>query len=184
MVVGHDWGGLLAWQAAASYSARVRSLTVLATPHPDAFFEAIEHDEDQKRRSQYMNFFQLPGGAAEAYFAADDWQFVKRVYQGKVDAGTVESNVRRFSEPGALTAALNWYRALDTRVRIGQVSVPTLYMWGSEDMAVGETAARGTRQYVSGEFHFECLSGKSHWLVDEVPGWIAARTVQHCQLQR
>ena len=180
-LVGHDWGGLLAWQLAAEHPDRVRSLTVLSTPHTDALFDAIQHDKEQKQRSRYIDFFRMPGGAAESYIAADNWEFLRQVYQGKVREERVEENIRRFQEPGALTAALNWYRALDRHTRIGGVSVPTLYVWGSEDLAISAKAAESTASYVSGIFHFERIDGKSHWLLEEAPEWIATRVVKHLE---
>ncbi len=93
----------------------------------------------------------------------------------------MKENISRFSEPGVLTAALNWYRALDMRTRIGPITVPTLHLWGSEDMAVGEAAALTTASYVKGFYRFERLDGKSHWLLDEVPRWISTRLLEHFQ---
>jgi pimeloyl-ACP methyl ester carboxylesterase len=184
-LVGHDWGGLLSWKVAADHPDRIRSLTVLSTPHHDALFEAIAHDDDQKRRSQYIDFFRTPGGAAELHFSSNNWQFLRRVYQGKVREDRVQENIRRMAEPGALTAMLNWYRALNMEGRIGKVSVPTLYIWGTEDMAVGADPARRTATYVSGSsYDFERLEGKSHWLIEEVPEWIAARVLQHLGVAR
>jgi pimeloyl-ACP methyl ester carboxylesterase len=71
-LVGHDWGAFLAWVFAAKHPDRVKSLSALSTPHPDAFLNAIETDEDQKQRSRYISFFRMPGGAAESFFQADN----------------------------------------------------------------------------------------------------------------
>ncbi len=79
-------------------------------------------------------------------------------YQDKLPAAQIESNVRRLSEPGALSAALNWYRALDMNGATARVTVPTLYIWGQDDFALGETAAVATAQQVSGRTN---LSGSS-----------------------
>ena len=67
--------------------------------------------------------------------------------------------------------------------RAGPVNVPALYVWGSEDIAVGETAARRTAEYAAAEFHFERLDGKSHWLIEEAPEWIARRILRHLRSQ-
>ena len=181
-LVAHDWGGLIAWQIAAEHPERTRSLTVLSTPHTDAFLNAIETDEDQKQRSKYIAFFRMPGRAAESFFEADDYTALRRVYQGKVAEAQLVENVRRFAAPGVLTGALNWYRALNLETRIGDVSVPTLFLWGSEDLAVGEAAATATAAYVTGPYRFERLEGKSHWLVEEVPELILTLILD--QLQR
>jgi pimeloyl-ACP methyl ester carboxylesterase len=164
------------------FPARIRTLTVLSTPHHDALVEAARQDDDQRQRSKYIEFFRMPSGSPEGYIAADDFQFLRRVWQGKVPEDLMQRNIRRFSEPGALTAALNWYRAWDTDARIGQVSVPSLYLWGTADMAVGAVgavAAAWTARYTTGPYHFEQLDGKSHWLVEEASDLVAQRIVRH-----
>jgi len=178
-IVGHDWGALLAWEFAAKHPARLLSLCALSTPHPDAFLNAIEADEDQKQRSKYISVFRMPGGAAEALLQANDYQRLRAAYQGKVPETAICENIRRFAEPGALTSALNWYRALDPQRRIGKVTVPTLYVWGSLDLALGQTAAIRTAEYVTGPYRFERLEGRSHWLLEEVPDQISAFVLQH-----
>src|SRR5581483_10449471 len=90
-------------------------------------------------------------------------------------------NVRRFSEPGVLTAALNWYRALDRGAdfRIGNIPVPTLYLWGSDDLTLGRTAALAAANYVTGPYRFEELAGRSHWLLEEVPDVVHRLVEEH-----
>ena len=180
-LVGHDWGGFLAWHFAARHPQALYSLAVVSTPHPQAWHDAIRADEDQKRRSAYIALFKAPGNAAEQLFAAQDYQQLRSAYQGKLTQSAVEGNVRRLSEPGALTAALNWYRALDTYkpVPAGPVTVPTLYVWGTDDLALGETAALQTARYVSAPYGFERLEGRSHWLLDEIPSQVAGLILDH-----
>ena len=178
-LVGHDWGALLAWEFAARHADCLRSLSALSTPHPDAFFNALEADEDQKQRSRYIALFRMPGGVAEDLFQADDYQRLRSVYQGKLPESAISENIRRLAEPGALTSALNWYRALNLEVRIGKIRVPTLYIWGSQDLALGKTAAMETARYVTGPYRFEKLEGKSHWLLEEVPDQVSALVLEH-----
>jgi pimeloyl-ACP methyl ester carboxylesterase len=178
-LVAHDWGGVLAWQIAAQHPHRLLTLTVLSTAHIDAFLHAVETDDEQKEKSKYISFFRMPGGLVESYLLADNAQRLRSVYQGKLSASAVESNVRRLSEDGALTAALNWYRALDLAHRIGPITVPTLYVWGDNDLAVGETAAVETAEYVTGPYHFERLHGVSHWLQQEASDRIVALLLAH-----
>jgi pimeloyl-ACP methyl ester carboxylesterase len=168
-LVGHDWGGFVAWALAAEQPGRVQSLTVLSTAHVDAFLDAVASDPDQKARSGYIQFFKMPGQVAEDLFLKNDGVRLRAVFQDKVPEEHVSRNVQRFLEPGALTAALNWYRALDLDARIGPVNVPTLYVWGDKDMAVGKVAAEATREYVDGPYRLEVLPGYSHWLQDEAP---------------
>ena len=177
-LVGHDWGAFLAWVFAAKHSDRVQSLTALSTPHPDAFLNALETDEDQKQRSKYISFFRMPGGAAEDFFQADNCQRLRAVYQGRLPDSAIDENIRRLSVPGALTSALKWYRALSLEARIGEITVPTLYIWSTDDLALGRTAAVETGKYVKGPYRFEKLDGISHWLLAEAPDRVSALVLE------
>lgn len=183
-LIGHDWGGFLAWQLAAEHPSRVRTLSVLSTAHVDAFLDSVQRDPDQKARSQYIDFFKMPGHVAESFFLADNAKRLREVYQGKISEAQVSSNVRRFSEPGALTSALNWYRALDIDARIGKVRVPTLYIWGSEDRSLGKTAASATADHVEPPYQFEVLDGCGHWLLEEAPDKIIPLIRSHLKAHR
>jgi pimeloyl-ACP methyl ester carboxylesterase len=178
-LVGHDWGAFLAWVFAARHPDRVQSLSALSTPHPDAFFHAMETDEDQKQRSKYISFFRMPGGAAETFFQADNYQRLRAVYQGKLSESAISENIRRLAEPRALTSALNWYRALNLEGQIGKIAVPTLYIWSTQDIALGEAAAMETAKYVTGPYRFEKLEGKTHWLLGEAPDQVSALVLEH-----
>jgi pimeloyl-ACP methyl ester carboxylesterase len=173
-LVGHDWGGAVAWGVAAAHPERLYSLTVLSTPHLDAFSAALGTDPDQQKRSGYFQLFRAPNHAAETALLADDAKALRGAYVGKVPAAEVDRNVRRFSEDGTLTAALNWYRASSLGGRpLGSITVPTTYIWGDQDQALGEVAALATAKYVSGPYRFERLNGKSHWLLEECPDELA-----------
>ena len=178
-VVGHDWGAFLGWVLAAKNSDRVQSLTAISTPHPDAFFDAIETDEDQKKRSAYISFFRATDNAAENFFQAENYQRLRAVYQGKLPDLAVGENIRRLAAPGALTSALNWYRALVPGVRIGEVIVPTLYIWSTNDLALGKTAAMATEKYATGPYRFERFEGNSHWLLAEAPNRVSELVLEH-----
>jgi pimeloyl-ACP methyl ester carboxylesterase len=169
-VIGHDWGALVGWYVAAGHADRVASYTSLATPHPAALSETRENDADQKQRSAYVDIFRAPGNVAEKALFRDDATALRAVYEGKFTPEHVVENVRRFRAPGAMTAALNWYRAYDfTSARCGTVAVPTLYAWGTKDRALGEKAALHTAGYVTGPYTFERLEGVSHWIPCEIP---------------
>ena len=178
-LVGHDWGAFVAWIYAAKFPHRLRSLTALSTPHPDALSHARDTDADQQQRSQYITLFRMSDGAAERVLLADNGAMLRRAFQGKLSEKSVRKNVGKMSKPGALTAALNWYRALKPGRQVGKVTVPTLYVWGSDDLALGRTAALDTANYVDGPYRFEELQGKSHWLLEEVPGEVAGLVLQH-----
>jgi pimeloyl-ACP methyl ester carboxylesterase len=177
--VGHDWGGFLAWKLAAEHPDRIGSVCVLSTPHVDAFLEAARTDVEQQEKSRYIQFFKMPAGIAETALLSENAQRLRAVYQGKVPIEKVEENVRRLSQPGALTATLNWYRALDLDTRVGDIVIPTLFMWGDRDLACGEHAARETGRYIKASYHFEPLEGYSHWLIEEAPERIAELVLNH-----
>jgi len=183
-LVGHDWGGLLAWELAANHPDRVISLAVLATPHVNAFLSAVQADDDQREKSKYIDFFRLPGELAESVLLANSAQRLPISYQGKLCPQTVESNVRRLTEKGALRSALNWYRALDLNHRIGCIEVPTLYVWGEEDHYLGEIAACETARYVSGVYRFERFKKTSHWLLEEAGDRVVPLLVEHLDAHR
>jgi pimeloyl-ACP methyl ester carboxylesterase len=183
-LIGHDWGGFLGWKLAAEQPGRIRSLSVLSTAHIDAFLDAVASDPDQKARSQYIDLFKMPGNIAEAMFLKEDGARLRGVYQGKVPLQQVAINVQRLSQPGALTAALNWYRALDLNARVGPVCVPTLYIWGDQDLAIGREAAENTAACVRSTYRFETLPGCSHWLQDEAHGKISLRILDHLERAR
>jgi pimeloyl-ACP methyl ester carboxylesterase len=178
-LVGHDWGGLLAWQIGADSPDRVATLNVLSTPHPAALLDAIQTNTDQANRSRYIEFFRTGGSAAEAYFGSEDWKALYHVYQNKLPRDIQTEYVNRFAAPGALTGALNWYRALDLDKRIAPVLVPTQFFWGSDDSFVGQEAATNTAHYVTARYRFEVLPDRSHWLHYEEPSRIADALLQH-----
>lgn len=178
-LVGHDWGAMVAWTAAAEQPERVRSLFALSVPHPTPFAVAIREDEDQAQRSAYIHQFRMPG-TAERRLLADDAAALRGVYERKVPRSHVEDYVARLSEPGALTAALNWYRAnkLST-LDVKPVTVPTCYLWGTEDVAVGSAAALATKEYVTGSYHFVMLEDLSHWVCEEAGSLVSDVLLAH-----
>ncbi|MEU8778081.1 alpha/beta hydrolase [Streptomyces sp. NPDC048606] len=168
-LVGHDWGGLVSWAFATEHPELIASLTVLSTPHPRALAAALRSDPDQARRSAYVPRFRQPGGLAEADLLADGAAALRRVYGDSLPPDRVDSYVARFAEPGTLTAALNWYRALPDTLTVpsGRIRVPTLFVWGDRDGALGRGAAEGTGAWIDAHYRFEVLEGAGHWLPDE-----------------
>nr|WP_280879081.1 alpha/beta hydrolase [Streptomyces pseudovenezuelae] len=177
-LVGHDWGGAVAWWTAGAHPDRVRTLTVVSTPHPGALAEALRTDEDQRARSTYMlDWRETP--ATEDRMLADDAAQLRALYAGKVPQASADAYVRHLSEPGALTAALNWYRSGRPDTAIGVVDVPTLYVWSEEDVAFGPAAARESGKWVGGPYRFETLQGVSHWIPEEAPEALNRLLLEH-----
>ncbi|MDW8803597.1 alpha/beta hydrolase [Streptomyces scabiei] len=176
-LVGHDWGGAIGWWTAARHAGRLRTLTAVSTPHPSALGEAHRIDDDQRRRSRYQQDWRSPD--TEARFLADDAALLRSLYQGRVPDRHVDAYVQRLSEPGALSAALNYYRADRPDAAVGKIRVPTLYVWGTEDVALGSTAAHATEEWVSGPYSFHELQGIGHWVPDEAPEVLAGLIIDH-----
>ncbi|MFD9435295.1 alpha/beta fold hydrolase [Streptomyces sp. NPDC060002] len=177
-LVGHDWGGAVAWWTAHSHPGRVRTLTAVSTPHPGALATTLRTDQDQRERSHYMiDWHETP--ATEERMLAHDSQELRDLFAGKVPQDSAEAYVCHLSQPGALTAALNWYRAGRPDGAIGAVDVPTLYVWSTEDSAFGPAAAQETRRWVNGPYRFETLQGVSHWVLEEAPETLSRLLLGH-----
>jgi pimeloyl-ACP methyl ester carboxylesterase len=171
-LVGHDWGAMVAWAAAAELGDRVVTLTSFSVPHPAAFTKALVTSR-QGLASWYMYFFQLPWLPERMLLGADGKgaRTIKALHSGGQTREAAERDVKAMAEPGVLTAALNWYRAffLSNPARaVGKISVPTMYVWSDKDVALTEKPARDTANYVTGEYRFEILHG-AHWIPDEQP---------------
>ncbi len=172
-VVGHDWGAVVGWHLAGRYPDRVRTLTAVSVPHPHALAAAALEDEDQRERSSYIALFRQPGKAEEVLLH-DDAIRLRRMLAG-CPPERIAEYVTPMLEPGALTAALNWYRAMgpDEAGPLGRVTVPTTFLWSDRDTAVGAVAAQRCAAYVTGPYRFIPLPGASHWIPDELPGEVA-----------
>ena len=178
-LVGHDWGGSLAWEIAARHPERLGSLTMLSRPHPDAFGRALREDPEQPHRSRHHKAFLEPGAAAG--LLADDarWLRARHAAQGVPPAAT-EKHLSVLGSPAAMEAALAWYRARGTVHRpIGPVEVPTLFIWGDADDTVGRVAAEGTADFVQAPYRFEALPGVGHYPPDQVPERVTALLLDH-----
>jgi pimeloyl-ACP methyl ester carboxylesterase len=95
--------------------------------------------------------------------------------------GEVEEYVQALSEPGALTAALSWYRAISVNMvmGLGPITTPTLYVWSTDDIALTREGAEATEAHVAGPYRFEVLEGVSHWVPEEAPGELNRLLLEH-----
>ncbi len=186
-VVGHDWGAAVAWTVAARHPERVRSLTAVSVPHPGAFATALGRgDEDQARRSSYIEVFRRDGGVAESALLGADGSGdgLRAMFAASglpPDREEVEVFVAAMRQPGALTAALNWYRAAggDTFAAVPPVTVPTLFVWSTEDVAIGRAAADACGRWVTAPYRFEVLHGVSHWIPETTPAELNRMLLEH-----
>jgi pimeloyl-ACP methyl ester carboxylesterase len=183
-LVGHDWGGMLAWLVASRHPTRVRSLSVVSTPHPLALQHALlGGDPAQATRGEGMVAFNEPEVPERLLLGADGSGagLASLLAQTGLDDDDASVYVAALSEPGALTAALNWYRSMDrdALVDLRPVTVPTLYVWSTGDAAIGRTAAEATAQCVRGPYTFEVLEGVSHWIPEMAPERLSELLIRH-----
>jgi pimeloyl-ACP methyl ester carboxylesterase len=171
-LVGHDW---VAWSVAADMPQRLATVSPVSVPHPAAFVKSFATSR-QGLASWYMYFFQLPG-IPEWLLSRRDGAVVSRVLErGGQTPSAARRDAQAMREPGALRAAIHWYRAipLSTPPTSNQkISVPTMYVWSDQDIALLPKAAHDTARYVTGEYRFETLSGVSHWIPDVQPDRLA-----------
>jgi epoxide hydrolase 4 len=178
IIVGHDWGGALAWVFAASYPQMTDRLIVMNAPHPAAMMREFRTLK-QLRKSWYIFFFQIPwlpeyvllrNNANEVGRMLRGAALQKSVFPPEVTAKFQEA----MSKPGAMTAALNYYRQLfrrlptssrDPRVR---VTAPTLLIWGEQDIALGIKLTTGLEQWV-GDLEIKRIPDSGHWVQQEQP---------------
>jgi pimeloyl-ACP methyl ester carboxylesterase len=176
-LIGHDWGGAVAWWTADAHPERLRSLSVVSTPHPAALGEALRSDEEQRMMSQYMTDWREK--STERRMLADDAKAIRTMFDRRVEHSRIEEYIQRLTEPGALTAALNWYRSGKPGTRAGRITVPTLYVWSTEDVALGSAAALGTAAWVEGPYRFEMIEDVSHWVPEEAPELVTSLLLEH-----
>ena len=178
-LVGHDWGGAVAWQVAGRHSGRLLTVTSVSTPHPAAFRRAIQ-DGDQRDRSSYMQFFRSP--EAEPFFLDNDAAGLRALYTASsLSEDAVDEYLRVLTQPGAIAGALNWYRAADLGLveGLGPITTPTMYVWSTFDPALGREAAEATAGHVDGRYRFEVLEGVSHWIPEQAPDTLNALLLAH-----
>jgi pimeloyl-ACP methyl ester carboxylesterase len=179
-LIGHDWGGSIAWGIADKYPERLASLTVLSRPHPNAFNRALAlPDGDQKHRSRHHRAFLEPDAASVVLANDAEWLRVRWEANG-VPPDATERHLAVLGNPAAMEAALAWYRARGAiRTPLGPTRVPTLYIWGDADDTVGRPAAEGTRDFVSAAYTFEVLPGVGHFAADQVPDRVSELLLRH-----
>jgi pimeloyl-ACP methyl ester carboxylesterase len=183
-LVGHDWGGMVAWVVAARHSDRVRSLTVVSTPHPDAL-RAVPPTPDPSGGGHpgFMDLFRRQDEPELLLLGPDGTGsgLVDLLVSTGLAPDLATEYVTPLTQPGALTAALNWYRAMSEADVAGlpPVVVPTRYIWSTGDPALPRAAAEATAEWVAGRYRFDILEGVSHWVPEEAPDELGRMLLEH-----
>ncbi len=186
-LVAHDWGGAVAWAFAIRFPEYLEKLIIINAPHPGVFARELQSNPAQQKASAYMNFFRTP--EAEAVLSANNFAALQKALFGsstKPEVFTEEirnAYIEAWSQPGALTGGLNWYRAAkagpptkevtpETNLAAGfetlRVNVPTLVIWGEQDIALLTGCLDGLDAYVP-DLKIIRLPQGSHWVVNEEP---------------
>ncbi len=172
-IVGHDWGGAVAWATASFAPERVDHLVALSVGHPSSFAGA---GYAQREKSWYMLLFQFPG-VAEHWLSADDW-YGLREWSRHPDADAVAADLDR---DGSLTTGLNWYRAnITPEVFVGPplelppIQATTMGVWSSGDFALTEEQMTGSAEFCTAGFRYERIDGPGHWMQIDAPDKVNA----------
>jgi pimeloyl-ACP methyl ester carboxylesterase len=185
-ILGHDWGGAVAWWLATYHPDRVDRLAVLNCPHPLVMSRTLMRSPAQILRSWYMFFFGLPW-LPEWMLSRTDWTMLGRAMRATARPGTfTDADLLQYrtawSQPGALEAMLNWYRAalprLLARSPAGvRVRVPALLLWGAHDAFLGREMVEPTMNLCDrGRVVF--LEEATHWLTHEEPEKVNALLIE------
>jgi pimeloyl-ACP methyl ester carboxylesterase len=186
-LVGHDWGGAVAWAAALRHPDRIARLAIVNAPHPLIFQRSLIEDEAQRAASAYINDLRSPG-AEIAIRAMGLENFLERVIGGAADLRKLPEGERQaylddWAQPGALTAMLNWYRATDlvvpeigetarlplwTHLPFPKVEPPTLVVWGMKDIALLPVQLEGLGDHVR-DLSLVTAPDAGHFIIWEQP---------------
>ncbi|MFP8957740.1 alpha/beta fold hydrolase [Natrialbaceae archaeon A-CW3] len=184
-VVGHDWGGGVAWDVALRYPEVVDRLAICNAPHPSVFRSHLRSDWRQIRKSWYVLFFQLPG-VPEWSLGRNEYEALWAAMADQAEPGSFtpadrHAYHRAWSQPGALSAMLNWYRASfryqDTPPR-ERVSQPTLVIWGEQDFALRSEMAHESVEHCRAG-RLERFPNVGHWITHDRPDAVSRLLVDH-----
>ena len=186
VLVAHDWGGAVAWAYAMAHPQTLSKLVIVNSPHPVPFARELAHNPAQQDASQYMNLFRT--GKAERVLSENNYERLMKMTlegwgKGSIDAAEKAAYVEAWSQPGALTGSLNYYRASPLYPPIGDdpgakalnlapadfmVRVPTLVVWGMRDQALLPANLDGLEACVP-DLRIERLPEATHWVMHEEP---------------
>lgn len=192
ILVAHDWGGGVAWSLGIHHPECLEKLVIINAPHPALFERELNRNPAQQAASQYMLLFRSP--KAEATLAANNYAFLvdavltRGLKKGHFTEDDRQAYLTAWSQPGALTGSLNWYRAagigppttadanahsFEPSAGPSKVSVPTLVIWGEKDQALVKENLEGLEEYVP-DLTVRRIADGTHWVIHEQPALVAA----------
>lgn len=178
-IVGHDWGGALAWHLGLHYPEKVEKLAVLNSPYPAIFYKHLRSNPSQLFKSWYMLFFQIPVlpefllKLNLSFFfkkALRDWAYNKAAFSDEV----IDKFVEAYSQENAMKSSINYYRAglrfsSAKKEKGRKIQSPTLLIWGENDKALGKDLTIGTENYINNTFELKFIPQCSHWVQQDAP---------------
>lgn len=179
-LVGHDWGGGAAWWTALHHPERINKLVILNSPHPAVMRDHLSNNLRQALRSYYMLIFQIPVLPETLATLGGGWMTMSALFRTSKPGTFTDAEVPHYtaawSQPGAMTAMLNWYRALPHQQHLDfnlRCTVPTLLLWGTQDQMLGEELVQPTIALCD-HGQLELLPEASHWVQHEAPARVNA----------
>ncbi len=186
ILVGHDWGGVVAWAFALQHPEQLHSLVIVNAPHPAIFQRELEHNPAQQKASAYMLMFRSEQGEATLsagnYAALVNAVMGEGLKQGHFTEEDKDVYIDAWSRPGALTGGLNYYRAAKAGPGGGSFSVdpakltvhvPVLVIWGEQDKALLATNLDGMEEFVP-DLKIVRIADGTHWVIHERPAQVNA----------
>lgn len=185
-LVGHDWGGIVAWKAAGDYPELIEKLVILNAPHQSAMSSHVMKHPSQLLKSSYILFFQLRE-IPEELISHSDWEYAAQALKSTSREGTfsqedLEQYQKAWSQPNAMESMINWYRANVTSLMdldgASRVVVPTYIIWGMKDQFLGKELAAKSLEYCA-DGRGRLLGEATHWVQHEAPEQVSQLIAAH-----
>jgi pimeloyl-ACP methyl ester carboxylesterase len=182
-LVGHDWGAAIGWKVIHDNQDTILSWTGISVPHLQAFGDAIVNDQEQHKMSQYIRAFQWPY-LPEMKIRKNDFKLFRKFWKNSAQ-DEIEDYLKVFRNRKQLTAAINYYRsnykllkkAANAQI-LGDINVPTLFIWGNKDVAIGSVSVNNSHQFMKNDYTFlELDSG--HWLIQTMYNELKKAITEH-----
>ena len=179
-LVGHDWGAAVGWAVSKAFNERILSYSALSVPHIDAFSNAIQNDKIQKKKSYYISLFRLRL-LPELYFSISNYRNLKSLWSSSSQE-EIKDYMSVFSQKNAIKSALNWYRAtnLKSETKIGEIEVPTLLIYGNDDMAIASKGVDETHKFINAPYTLKKINS-THWLIQDSYEIVSKQIFDHLE---
>lgn len=186
-VAGHDWGASVAWWLALEYPDRLSKLCIVNVPHPTVFEQTLRSSWSQRKNSWYVAWFQVPYLPEITSSLRNHWLLADSLKSTSRSDAFTKTDLDRYrlawSQPGAVTGMLNWYRAI-ARARPKpvrqQVAIPTRILWGADDVALDVEMAHESLKYCT-DGELQVVDGATHWILHEEPALVVETLLDLCE---